>query len=133
MNTVQNRSSQMIRVHADLDLYGLSPYEFRLYAHIARRGECFASLETTAKICKMSVRKAQYALKTLEKLGLVQKTVRKGKTDIYELTPRKCWKDPEYDINLEAERNKVKASFAKSRASISRTINNENNEEEPEF
>ncbi|MFB2934139.1 helix-turn-helix domain-containing protein [Aerosakkonemataceae cyanobacterium BLCC-F154] len=133
MNTVQNRSSQMIFVHADLDLYGLSPYEFRLYAHIARRRECFSSLQTTAKICKMSVRKAQYALKTLEKLGLVQKTVRKGKTDIYELTPRNCWKEPEYDTNLEAERNKVKASFAKSRASISRTINNENNEEELDF
>lgn len=130
MEAEKNLYNGMIFVHADLDLYGLNPYEFRLYAHIARRRKCFSSLETMAKICKMSVRKAQYALKTLEKSGLVQKTVRKGKTDIYELTPRNCWKDPQSDTNLEAERNKVKASFAKSEKSISRTINNE---EEPEL
>ncbi|MBD2006186.1 MULTISPECIES: helix-turn-helix domain-containing protein [Cyanophyceae] len=121
MDTEENRSNRMIFVHAYLDLYGLSPYEFRLYAHIARRGKCFSNLNTTAKICKMSVRKAQYALKTLESCGLVEKTTRKGKTDIYELTSRSKWKEPEYDEELKAEREKVTVSLLKLKGSTDST------------
>ena len=76
-----------IFVHSDLDEAGLDVYEFRLLAHIARRGECFASLTKTADICKMSVRKAQSTLKSLEKRGFIQKEKRKGSTDIYKLAP----------------------------------------------
>lgn len=108
MNTEKNPSQKMVFVHADLDLYGLSPYEFRLYAHIARRGKCYSSLKKMAKICRMSVRKAQYALKTLENQNLIKKRIRKGTTDIYEVTNRSEWKSPEYDSDLEDERNKVK-------------------------
>lgn len=117
MDAEDNRSNRIIFVHSDLDLYGLSPYEFRLYAHIARRGQCFSNLNTTAKICKMSVRKAQYALKNLESWGLVEKTIRKGKTDIYELTPRSKWKDPEDDEDLKTEREKVAASLLRLKGS----------------
>ena len=46
----------------------------------------------------MSVRKAQQALKQLENMGLVKKTTRKkGRTHIYELTPREQWKPSEYN------------------------------------
>lgn len=85
-------------VHSDLDEYGLDPYEFRIYAHIVRRtggkldGECFAKLKKTAEICHMSVRKAQYALKTLCDAGLITKEQRKGKSDIYRLMPKSNWK-----------------------------------------
>ncbi len=85
-------------VHSDLDEYGLDPYEFRIYAHIVRRtggnldGECFAKLKKTAEICHMSVRKAQYALKTLCDAGLIIKEQRKGKSDIYRLMPKSNWK-----------------------------------------
>jgi hypothetical protein len=65
----------------------------------------------------MSVRKAQYALKTLESLGLVEKTIRKGNTDIYKLTPRSKWKDPEYDEDLQPEREKVAASLLRLKGS----------------
>jgi hypothetical protein len=81
-------------VHSDLDEYGLDPYEFRLYAHVVRRtggklhGECFAKLKKTAEICHMSVRKAQYALKTLCDAGLILKEQRRGRTDVYRLTPK---------------------------------------------
>ncbi len=108
-----NPSNGMIFIHADLDLYGLNPYQFRLYAHIARRGECYSSLQTIARICKMSVRKAQYGLKELESLGMIKKEIRKGKTDIYELTSREEWKEIERDSELEPEREKVKASLSK--------------------
>ncbi|MGB3189359.1 MAG: helix-turn-helix domain-containing protein [Limnoraphis sp.] len=87
--------------------------QFRLYAHIARRGQCYSSLQTIARICKMSVRKAQYGLKELESLGMIKKDIRKGKTDIYELTSREEWKEIERDSELEPEREKVKASLSK--------------------
>lgn len=113
MDTEKIRSERIIFVHADLDLYGLSPYEFRIYAHIARRGQCYSSLKTMAHICKMSVRKAQYALKTLESLGLIQKIIRKGRTDVYQLNPRNEWKNPEHSSELDNERDKVNESLQK--------------------
>lgn len=61
----------------------------------------------------MSVRKAQYGLKELESLGMIKKDIRKGKTDIYELTSREEWKEIERDSELEPEREKVKASLSK--------------------
>ena len=131
MDTEKNSPNRVIFVHADLDLYGLSPYEFRLYAHVARRGECFSSLETIANICKMSVRKAQYGLKSLEKQGLIKKKIRKGRTDVYELTSRVEWKEPEYANKLETERQKVKESLLKSE--ISTEIQSKANEDDIEF
>ncbi|MCE2719810.1 MAG: helix-turn-helix domain-containing protein [Dolichospermum sp.] len=131
MDTEKNSPNGVIFVHADLDLYGLSPYEFRLYAHVARRGECFSSLETIANICKMSVRKAQYGLKSLEKQGLIKKKIRKGRTDVYELTSRVEWKEPEYANKLQTEREKVKASLLKSE--ISTEIQSQTNEDDIEF
>jgi DNA-binding transcriptional regulator GbsR (MarR family) len=87
-----------IYVNNVLDDYGLDPYEFRIYAHVARRtggrtqGEFFASLKKTAEICKMSVRKVQYALKVLCDAGfLVQLQQRKGRTNKYQLAPRSSW------------------------------------------
>ncbi|MBD2481506.1 helix-turn-helix domain-containing protein [Planktothrix sp. FACHB-1365] len=100
-------------VHSDLDEYGLDPYEFRIYAHVVRRtggkyhGECFAKLKKTAEICKMSVRKAQYSLKTLCEAGLLLKEERKGRTDIYKLAPKSSWKPKE---ELEKIRQQVKNS-----------------------
>ncbi|MEG4351002.1 helix-turn-helix domain-containing protein [Microcoleus sp. LAD1_D3] len=100
-------------VHSDLDEYGLDPYEFRLYAHVVRRtggkltGECFAKLKKTAEICHMSVRKAQYALKTLSDAGLLLKEQRRGRTDVYKLTPKSNWKPKE---ELKQIRQKAKES-----------------------
>lgn len=105
-------------VHSDLDEYGLDPYEFRLYAHVVRRtggkltGECFAKLKKTAEICHMSVRKAQYALKTLCDAGLILKEQRRGRTDVYRLTPKSNWKPKEElkQIRQKAKESKVEDS-----------------------
>lgn len=100
-------------VRNDLDEYGLDPYEFRIYAHVVRRtggkleGECFAKQKKVAEICKMSVRKVQYALKTLCEAGLLVKEERKGRTDVYRLTPTSHWKPKE---ELAQIRQNVKAS-----------------------
>jgi len=97
----------MIFVHGYLDLYGLDPYEFRVFAHIARRGTCISTVETIALICKMSVRKVQGVLKRLDQLGLVQKETRKGRTTQYRVAPVDDWKKPEYCDKVEKERAKV--------------------------
>ena len=85
MKTEGKPAKNLIFVHSVLDEAGLNVYQFRLLGHIARRGFCFASLDTTAKICQMSIRKAQYTLKELEQKGLIVKQARKGRTDIYRL------------------------------------------------
>ncbi|GGA50666.1 hypothetical protein CYANOKiyG1_70210 [Okeania sp. KiyG1] len=60
----------------------------------------------------MSIRKAQYGLKALESFGLITKEVRKGKTDIYELSDRSEWKPPKDDEKLEPERKKVSEALS---------------------
>ncbi|OCQ99709.1 hypothetical protein BCD67_14970 [Oscillatoriales cyanobacterium USR001] len=102
-------------VHSDLDEYGFDPYEFRIYAHIVRRtggkldGKCFAKLKLTAGICKMSVRKTQYALKTLCDAGLILKEQHKGRSDVYRLAPKNNWKPKEQlqDIRQKAKESKI--------------------------
>ncbi|KYC40006.1 hypothetical protein WA1_29040 [Scytonema hofmannii PCC 7110] len=89
--------SSVAFIHNLLDEYGLDPYEFRIYAHIVRRtggkpeGVCFASLRKTAEICKMSMRKAQQAVKVLVKANLVTQTKRTGRTDEYRVTHIGDW------------------------------------------
>ncbi|NJM22563.1 MAG: helix-turn-helix domain-containing protein [Richelia sp. RM2_1_2] len=84
-------------IHNFLDEYGLDPYEFRIYAHMVRRtggktdGVCFASLKKIAKICDMSVRKAQQALKLLINAQLLKQDKRDGRTDLYKVTPASEW------------------------------------------
>jgi predicted transcriptional regulator len=89
--------SSVAFIHNVLDEYGLDPYEFRIYTHIVRRtggkteGVCFASLRKTAEICKMSMRKAQQAIKFLIKANLVTQHKRTGRTDEYRVTPVSSW------------------------------------------
>ena len=85
-------------VHSLFDDYGLDVYEFRIYSHIVRRtggklyNECFATLKKMATMCKMSVRKAQYALAALCEAKFIEKVPRRGRTDIYKLKPMSEWK-----------------------------------------
>ena len=106
----KSRPDSIMFVHNLLDEYGLDPYEFRIYAHAVRRtggkldGKYFASLNKTAEICKMSVRKAQYALKFLCEAGFLNQEKRKGRTDQYKVTHSREWAKPE---DLEVIREKV--------------------------
>lgn len=89
------------KIPVDLDSYGLDPYTYRILSHIFRRTSCFASLKTTAALCRMSVRQVQHALKTLEANEMVVKKVRRGKTNIYTPNSPDRWKQPEYYIDVE--------------------------------
>lgn len=64
-----------------VDDLGLSPYAFRLYAHMKRvageTGACWQSTRTLADTCKMSVGKVSKAKKELQEAGLITVETRK--------------------------------------------------------
>ncbi|MBW4623311.1 MAG: helix-turn-helix domain-containing protein [Cyanosarcina radialis HA8281-LM2] len=103
------KERQKITVFKEVDELGLDPYEFRVYGHIARRGDCFASLEKIAAICCMSVRRVQYSLKVLEEAGLIHKEKRKGRANKFALTYPSKWLNKISKEQLERIRQKVKS------------------------
>ena len=72
-------------IPAWLDEAGLTPAQFRVLCHVARRGECFDALPTFARCCRMERETVQRALKHLAALGKVTKEERKWDTNIYRL------------------------------------------------
>ena len=96
---ISNRSDFGAFIPAFLDDYGLNPYEFRVYTHMARRAGkdgCFSSIPHMAKHCLMAEKVARKALHMLLSSGLIKKiSDRPGKTDIYELTPIDDWLPPD--------------------------------------
>lgn len=89
----------VIFLHAELDDYGLTAAEFRLYAHMARRagsGEARSSIPTMAAHCKIAekcVRRDLKVLIALNLIGVIQK--RAGKPTIYGLLHKNQWASPE--------------------------------------
>jgi predicted transcriptional regulator len=92
-----------ILVSKEIDLYGLNPYDFRIYAHIAHRGKCYSKLETIGTICKISTRKTQSSLKNLCDLGLVKQIKRTWTTDIYTIESMNNWKKLENITEIQTE------------------------------
>lgn len=84
-------------VHSELDDLGLSPYEFRVYAHMVRRagdrdGAYWESVKSGAEHCRMDVKTYRAALAALEALRLVVRVDRPGQTSEYRLTSRSDWR-----------------------------------------
>ncbi|MBW4422649.1 MAG: helix-turn-helix domain-containing protein [Myxacorys californica WJT36-NPBG1] len=86
-------------IPVDLDSYGLNPYAYRVLTHIIRRQRCFASLKNIAALCTMSVRQVQHALKILETNGMIEKRVRRGRTNVYTFISPDRWKQPDYSAD----------------------------------
>ncbi|WP_414553325.1 helix-turn-helix domain-containing protein [Anabaena sp. CCY 0017] len=80
-----NKPKNLLFIHSILDDAGLSPAEFRLICHIARRGVCYSTLAKIAEVTDMSVRTIQKTLKSLVEQGLVLKETKPGRPDIYRL------------------------------------------------
>jgi len=78
-------------IHSELDDAALLPSEFRVLCHIARRGECFASLETIAKNCRVSKETARAALKSLIAQSFIIAERREGETTLRRVAPRLSW------------------------------------------
>lgn len=73
-----------IEIPVLIDDAGLSPYAFRLYAHIKRKagddGSCYEGTRTIAEVCRMSVGQVSKAKAELRAAGLVtfEKRMTKG-------------------------------------------------------
>jgi DNA-binding MarR family transcriptional regulator len=85
MATETEKSKNLLFVRSVIDDAGLTPNEFRLICHFARRGTCYSSLAKIADVTEMSVRTVQKTLKFLVEEGLVLKEVHPGRQDIYRL------------------------------------------------
>ncbi|WP_225892593.1 hypothetical protein [Nostoc sphaeroides] len=109
-DTLQNRSDFGAFIPAFLDDYPLESEEFRLYAHIQRRAGgqgCFESIPKMAQHCYMALKTAKNALKLLLATGMLTIEERPGTTNIYTLTPKSEWVEPE-QVNLLREQIKIK-------------------------
>lgn len=112
----------VIFVRSDLDEYGLDVYEFRVLGHIARREGrkkdggtregCFARQKTIAEACGMSHRKAQDVLRILYEIGMIEKEMRQGTTNIYKLTLPSTWKDPSKLSEIRKKKLKIEKDNA---------------------
>jgi hypothetical protein len=88
-DNLPEQPSSLMYLNGYLDELSLTPYEFRILAHVVRRnggkleGRFFASLSKTARICRMSTRKVQYSLKLLCEVGILTQESRVGRTSEY--------------------------------------------------
>jgi hypothetical protein len=74
-----------------IDDYGLTCAEFRLLCHIARRGDCWASLPSIATTCRMNLKTAKRAIKSLTGIKAIHRTHRNGDTLRLSLRPVDEW------------------------------------------
>jgi DNA-binding MarR family transcriptional regulator len=93
-----NRWKQLIYVHRELDELGLSPNEFRVYAHLARHTtsqnlKAFPGLRKMAAICRMNKDTVSKALHRLQELHLIEITAeRRGTATVYVIPTRAAWR-----------------------------------------
>lgn len=84
-------------IHASLDDRGLTPAQFRVFCHLARRagsGEAFAAIESMARVCKLHPDTVRECLRALQSYGMVSREDRSGRTSIYRLSEITQWSRP---------------------------------------
>lgn len=72
-------------IPAWLDDLNLSLKQFRLYCHIGRRGNCFDSVATMVRVCRIDRHAIRGTIAELIKLGLITATERPGQSTLYVL------------------------------------------------
>ena len=96
ISAIKDRRDLGALIPSYLDDWGLSPSEFRVYAHIARRagmgGECWEGTHGMARVCRMNRKTVAAAIARLEKLHIIKVTRRDGKTSQIVLTNSSDWK-----------------------------------------
>jgi len=81
-----------------LDDYGLDPFEFRVYAHIARRaggGVCFEGLNGIARCCRMDIKTVRSKIAVLVDIGMIRCKEFVGRPYEFTLTKHSEWAHPE--------------------------------------
>ncbi len=98
METSQETEMAPAFIHSALDEYGLTPQQFRVYCHIARRagsgGLAFAGLDSMARKCRLHPKTVTRALAFLTARQLLAATRRPGQTTVYRLNPISAWSPP---------------------------------------
>jgi DNA-binding MarR family transcriptional regulator len=92
----------VVFVHSALDDLGLSPAQFRVYCHLARRanagaggeGAAWPSVAEIARVCRLHPDTARAALRWLSDHRLLVRERRRGDTTVYRLTPASRWLCP---------------------------------------
>jgi hypothetical protein len=95
METSQENEMPVAFIHSALDDYGLTPAQFRIYCHIARRagsgGSAFAGVDSMARTCQLHSKTVTRALAFLTARQLLAATRRPGRTTVYRLRPATAW------------------------------------------
>lgn len=78
-------------IHSALDDAGLSASEFRVFCHVARRGECFSSVETISRICRLDDQTVRDVLKRLVEKKFLIREMRSGTSNLYRVAPIAAW------------------------------------------
>lgn len=81
-------------IHSSLDEAGLTVQEFRVFCHISRRangGECYASAESMAAICRIKRDTLFAAIRALESRGMLERESKIGCPTVYRITLEKHW------------------------------------------
>jgi len=92
-NIIRQDEINVIFVRSELDDARLTAYEFRVYAHIARRSNCYASLESMADICQMSQAQIKRVMTSLKQKGMIDVISRPGSTNLISITPPRAWSE----------------------------------------
>jgi hypothetical protein len=84
----------VVFIHSRLDDYGLTPPQFRVIAHLARRagsGDAYPAVKSIARVCCLHPQTVRRALRFLFEQKLITRQSRPGRTPIYRLTPAAYW------------------------------------------
>ena len=103
----------LVFIHSRLDDYGLSPQQFRVYAHLARRagsGAAWPAVATIAANCQLHPKTVRRALRVLVKHRLIRREDRPGDTALYRLTPASEWNPPRHITDAPGQKD-TPASF----------------------
>src|SRR5436305_6092762 len=98
MNNPKPPPQNALWVHSALDDLGLTPAEFRVYAHLSRRagnGVAWPAINSIAKVCRLSRHTVIAAFNNLERHGLLQ--IERGggaATNHYRLIEIHSWPKP---------------------------------------
>lgn len=108
-NIIRQDEINVVFVRSELDDAGLDPFEFRVYAHIARRVNCFAKMDNIGAICGMSGRQARRSLMSLAEKGMIEMVKRPGSTHLITLMPPRNWSEPVW-VEIRKNRSTWKSS-----------------------
>jgi hypothetical protein len=92
-------------IHSELDDYGLSPQDFRVYCHIARRageGSAWPGIDSISEKCRMNRKTVIKSIKHLELFGMLLVTREGGSCNVYILKDKNNWisKEMAYSMGL---------------------------------